>query len=123
MKKRMVKLLVKSIRKGKPSKPTAIELPWDEYEQLQAENERNIMKEKVIIDGINQKYKRVLLACCGLFDLDVIDDLFQAIEQLQAENERLKTFLSRIAITRPSDNVYDECQLPHKIAEQALEEE
>ena len=47
---------------------------------------------KEIVDGINFKYKHVLLACCGLLNVEVVDELFQAIEQLQDENEKLKLF-------------------------------
>ena len=35
-----VKLVVKSITRPKPSTPTTIELPWEEYEQFQTENEK-----------------------------------------------------------------------------------
>ena len=50
------------------------------------------------------------------FNLDVLE----FIEQLQAENKRLITWLNRIAVTRPNDSLYSEEQHPYKMAEQAL---
>lgn len=50
---------------------------------------------KEIIQGINYKYKHVLLACCELVGVEVVDDLFQAIEQLQAEIDKTEQLACR----------------------------
>jgi len=39
------------------------------------------------------KYRHILLALAGLFEVEIFDDIFIAAEQLQAENEQIKKLL------------------------------